>query len=205
MIERKNEKPPEHFPIEFYRSHPSTMSNNTYVIGLDSGTMNAAIVVAQVIKEYHPKRNYYKIVEFIYPEKEMRNLTSDEKLLFLANLIWDLCMKYNVLAITFEMLPLTTVGPKKLKGVLLAHSMTAITELICACLDIKHCPIPVTTIKYYVTKNGDAKKEQVQQCVDKLLEYQYSDIILGNDHIADALAVLHTYMCLYFQKDVKQE
>lgn len=201
---RLDKLPPGNFPIHLYRPFP-TVTDDRYILGIDTGSTNFSAVLCRVKSTYTDEKfyNYLEVEKFIYLRDEMTdmNMSLNEKFYLIMKTTWEVCTQYNVIGLACEMLCLNSTPEDKLSGVLIAHTITSYLRGLAFVLGIYFNEISITQIKKVVADKGNATKEEVQYAVSQLLkDSEFENLVLSNDHMADAFAIAYTYAKLYYKK-----
>ena len=194
---------PEQFPLKCYRAVPTDFQPDApfVLVGMDSGVGNTAFSYIELVQDPHTKA----VIDFIYKdtyyfadELEKYSLQMDKQF-FLMNKYYELFAHEYVLSLTYELLPLTAIKDENiLKGVIAAQATTNMINTVAYSLNHPFIPVPATAIKYCLTGNGNATKEDMCKAAYQLTG---DERLLTNDHMADAFA-----MCFYsFIQRVKED
>lgn len=184
---------PDTFPLEHYCLPTDTTTTEQIVVGIDSGVSNCAFCELQLIYEDGYFADF-EIKNLYYFEDEIKKYTCiDDRYYFLASKYYDLFSKKPVCNTIFELLSLNTIKDNEtLKGVLRAQKTTHIISFICRCLKHPYTAISPKAIKYALTGNGNATKEEMQKAAYEITDEQFLEF-LENDHLADAFAMAFYY------------
>lgn len=180
---------PDTFPLEHYFLPSTANATEQIVIGIDSGVSNCAFCELQLIYEDGYLADF-KVENLYYFEDEIKKYTCiDDRYYFLAAKYYDLFSKKPVTNTIFELLSLNTIKDNEtLKGVLRAQKTTDIISFICRCLKHPYTAISPKAVKYTLTGNGNATKEEMQKAAYEITDGQFPNF-LENDHLADAFAM----------------
>lgn len=180
---------PIEFPIKCYKPAPDDIPPYPEVLaGMDSGVSNTAFACIELIRD--EKTN--AIIDFRYAgayyfKERLDKFTCQmDKQIYLAKQYYDLFSHKRVRSLTYEVLPLTSIKDEEiLKGVIQAQATTNMINTVAYQLNHPFKPVPVTAIKYCITKNGKASKYDM--CMEAYACTKDEEL-LYNDHMADAFA-----------------
>lgn len=180
---------PDTFPLAHYCLPSNSNTTEQIVVGIDSGVSNCAFCELQLIYEDGYLADF-EIKNLYYFEDEIKKYACiDDRYYFLAAKYYDLFSKKPVCNTIFELLSLNTIKDNEsLKGVLRAQKTTDIISFICRCLKHPYTAISPKAIKYTLTGNGNATKEEMQKAAYEITDEQFPEF-LENDHLADAFAM----------------
>lgn len=180
---------PDTFPLEHYCLPTDTNTTEQIVVGIDSGVSNCAFCEFQLLFEDGYLADF-EIKNLYYFEDEIKKYACiDDRYYFLAAKYYDLFSKKPVCNTIFELLSLNTIKDNEtLKGVLRAQKTTDIISFICRCLKHPYTATSPKAVKYALTGNGNATKEEMQKAAYKITNEQYPEF-LENDHLADAFGM----------------
>lgn len=175
--------------LRCYTLPPSQMEDDKLLcVGFDSGITNAAYSYLSLIKDENTKA----IVDFNYEDSyyfkdELEDLGYKiNKQFYIVNKYQELFSKRLVQSVTFELLALKDIPDEvTFKGVLDAQNTTALLMGTAYSLHHTYQPVPPTALKYCLTGNGKASKEEMKVAAYNLTG---DERLLENDHMADAFA-----------------
>lgn len=181
---------PDEFPFKVRFPAPDDIPEDApeVYVGMDSGVGNTAFSYIELIK--NPDTN--AVIDFNYtksyyyaPELAMLIFQIDKQF-FLMEQYYDLFAHKRVASLTYELLPLTNIKDyETLKGVIDAQSTTNMLNALAYSLNHPYKPTPATSIKYCLTGNGKATKEEMCQAAYAITD---DEELLKNNHMADAFA-----------------
>ena len=194
---------PKEFPFKARFPAPNDIPKDApeVFVGMDSGIGNTAFSYIELIKDTKTKA----VVDFQYtksyyyaPELAML-LYQIDKQFFLMEQYYNLFAHKCVTSFTYELLPITNIKDyETLKGVIDAQSTTNLLNALAYSLNHAYKPTPVTSIKFCLTGNGRATKEEMCNAAYAITGDQE---LLKNNHMADAFAA-----CFYsFIKRLKED
>lgn len=190
-LERTKGLPPE-FPMKCYRpTYKDYESTTPIVVGMDSGIGNTAFSYLELIQgtDTNPKPvTDFKYGDSYYFLPELEKLSYQlDKQLYLCEKYYDLFAKKPVHSLTYELLPLNEIQDMGiLAGVISAQATTNLINATAYMLNHHFEPVPATAIKYCLTGNMLASKEEMCKAAFQLTD----DLrLLENNHMADAFAM----------------
>lgn len=196
---------PESFPLKHYFLPTDNFdTTEQIVIGIDSGVSNCAFCELQLIFEDGYLADF-EIENLYYFDDELKKYPCvDDKYYFLASKYYDLFSHKSVCNTTFELLSLNTIRDvETLKGVLRAQKTTDIISFICRCLKHPYSAVSPKAVKYALTGNGNASKEEMQNTAYEITGQQFPEF-LENDHLADAFAMAFHYWSTKVKEEMEQ-
>lgn len=200
----RSSKIPDTFPLKhYYLSTNQSDLSKPFAIGIDSGVNNCAFCELQLVYE----NGYlidFTVNNLYYFEDEIKNfLCVDDKYYFLAEKYFDLFKDKPICKTTFELLPLNAIkNAETLKGVLRAQKTTDIISFICRCLKHSYTAVSPKTIKYTLTGNGNATKEEMQKAAFRITGNKYPEFLI-NDHLADSFAMAFHYWVTKLKEEIQ--
>lgn len=205
---------PDSCPLQCYFPTPEDIpiSSPLVMVGMDSGVSNTAFAYIELVQGKQTKG----IVDFKFGDayyfKDDLDLYSlqKDKQFFLCQQYYQLFSHKLVESLSFELLPLTTIKDyDTLKGVLDAQSTTDMISTVAFQLRHYYTPIPPTSVKYCLTGNGKATKEEMCKAAFSLTGDKR---LLDNDHMADSFACcFYSFIqkvkedCVYFGTPIPQK
>lgn len=198
MMKNKNTKKniqrikglPSVFPLQCYTPIRGDIKEEEtpILIGMDSGVCNTAFVYIEPVTDTQTKAAIdFKLGDVYYFKDELTQFAyKKDRQLYLAKQYFDLFSHKLVLSLTFEVLPLTSIRDEAiLKGVIDAQETTTLISTTAYLLHHYYSPVAVSAIKYCLTGNGRATKEEMCKAAYSLTGDKR---LLENDHMADAFA-----------------
>lgn len=180
---------PDQFPFKCYfpTMYSVSLDLPQIMVGIDSGVSNTAFAYINIIRDAHKAITDFEFGDSYYflDDLDMLALQKDKQI-FLCQKYYELFAHRQVLSMTFERLSLNTIrDTDTLKGVIDAQETTTLLTTTAYALNHFYKPIPATSIKYCLTGNGKADKQEMCQAAYNLT----GDIqLLNNSHRADAFA-----------------
>ena len=194
---------PAEFPFKCYSPAQTDIPPDKpqIMVGLDSGVGNTAFAYIEIIRDANTKA----IIDFTFGDsyyflEDLDKLAyQKDKQIFLCQQYYELFAHRKVLSMTFERLPLNSIKEADiLKNVIDAQETTTLLTTVAYALNHYYNPVPVTSIKYCLTGNGRASKQEMCQSAYALTNDKQ---LLDNDHLADAFAC-----CFYsFIQELKKD
>lgn len=180
---------PTDFPLKCYRPAPNDIPPCPEIlVGMDSGVSNTAFSCIELIRD----KNTNAIIDFRYAgayyfKEELDKFTCQmDRQIYLAKQYYDLFSHRRVRSLTYELLALTSIkNEETLKGVIQAQATTNLINTVAYQLNHPFRPVPATAIKYCLTQNGKATKNDM--CIGAYT-CTGDEELLHNDHMADAFA-----------------
>ena len=159
---------------------------------MDSGVSNTAFASIELIRD--EKTNAivdYRYIGAYYFKEELDRFT--------CQIDNDLFSHKKVRSLTYEVLPLTSIkSDETLNGVIQAQATTNLINVVAYQLKHPFHPVPATAIKYCLTGNGRADKQEMCQSAYALTN---DSQLLDNEHKADAFGC-----CFYsFLQELKKD
>ena len=157
------------------------------MIGVDSGVSNTAFAYLNIIRASNKAIVDFEFGDSYYFLDELNMLAlQKDKQIFLCQRYYELFSRRDVLSMTFEVLPLNSIqDADTLKNVIDAQETTTLLTTTAYALKHYYKPIPATSIKYCLTGNGRADKQEICQSAYALTQDRK---LLDNSHRADAFA-----------------
>lgn len=180
---------PTDFPLKCYRPAANDIPPCPEIlVGMDSGVSNTAFSCIELIRD----KNTNAITDFRYAgayyfKEELDRFTCQmDRQIYLAKQYFDLFSHRRVHSLTYELLALTSIkNEETLKGVIQAQATTNLINTVAYQLNHPFRPVPATAIKYCLTQNGKATKNDM--CIGAYT-CTGDEELLHNDHMADAFA-----------------
>jgi Holliday junction resolvasome RuvABC endonuclease subunit len=196
---------PTSLPLKRYALHGLPDDDTRIVVGIDTGVSHVAFCECNLIRGINGNASYIidlEMLNYYYFEDDINLLkTKDDKFYFIMEKYWELFSHKNVWNVVFEALPLNSIkNESTLKGVIQAQKTTDLLTLICYTLNHSYSPTPPTSIKYALTGNGHATKEEMQRAAYNLTNQKHP-IFLSNDHVADAFGDCFYYFSQICKRD----
>lgn len=186
------------FPFQYYTPTIDIKRKPYMLVGMDSGIGNAAFSCITISDDKFVNKipvDFEYVDSFYFAEELAKYPTTLDRQFFIINKYWELFSQENVESLTYELLPITNISdPGTFKGVLHAQNTTALINMVCRMIGHQFYPTSPTEIKFCLTGNGSATKEEMCQ---KAYELTGDERLLTNNHMADALG---DAFCGYIRK-----
>lgn len=205
---------PDVFPMQCYFPTVDDIPKDSpqIMVGMDSGVSNTAFSYIELIQDAKTKSVIdFKLGDTYYFKDELDSLAlQKDKQIYLCKQYFDLFARKDVVSLTFELLPLTSIKDQDtLKGVIDAQATTNMITTISYQLHHYYKPVPATSIKYCLSGNGKATKEEMCQAAFSLTG---DERLLNNNHMADAFAAaFYSFIqrvkedCVYYGTPIPQK
>ena len=205
---------PAEFPFKARFPAPDDIPEDApeVYVGMDSGVGNTAFSYIELIKDpktkavidFDYKKSYY------YAAELAMLIFQIDKQFFLMEQYYTLFSNKLVTSLTYELLPLTNIKDyDTLKGIIDAQATTTLISALAYSLNHPYKPTPATSIKYCLTGNGRATKEEMCQAAYSITGDKE---LLANDHMADAFAdCFYSFIqrlkedCVYYNTSVPEK
>lgn len=175
---------PYTFPLVCYLPYASA-NEPSLMIGMDSGVTNNAFTALELI-QLNGVTIDFKYSNAYYFENDLALLCNQmDKQIFLTQQYFNLFSHKKVKCLTFEVLPVTSTKVQTLQGVLAAQATTNMITLMAYQLQHPYKPVPPRAIKYCLTGNGSANKDDICEAA---FSWTHDERLLYNNHMADAFA-----------------
>jgi hypothetical protein len=151
---------PDTFPLVCYLPYASA-NEPSLMLGMDSGVTNNAFAALELI-QLNGVTIDFKYSNAYYFENDLALLCNQmDKQIFLTQQYFNLFSHKKVKCLTFEVLPVTSTKGQTLQGVLAAQTTTNMITLMAYQLQHPYKPVPPRAIKYCLTGNGSANKDDI--------------------------------------------